>query len=56
MTDELSDEVKANFLANIPLKRLGKAEEVADLCVFLGSDQSTYITSQTISVCGGLNS
>ena len=56
MTDELSDEAKASYLANIPLKRLGKAEEIAQTCVFLGSDMSTYITGQTLSVCGGMNS
>ncbi|NRB46418.1 MAG: 3-oxoacyl-[acyl-carrier-protein] reductase [Saprospiraceae bacterium] len=56
MTDELSDEAKASYLANIPLKRLGKAEEIAQTCIFLGSDMSSYITGQTLSVCGGMNS
>lgn len=55
MTDELSEEAKAAYLTNIPLKRLGKGEEIAQTCVFLGSDMSTYITGQAISVCGGLN-
>lgn len=55
MTDELDEKTKAAYLQNIPLRRLGKAEEVADLCVFLGSDRSQYITGQTISICGGLN-
>ena len=55
MTDELDDKVKDNFLKNIPLGRLGEADEVADLCVFLGSDRSKYITGQVVSVCGGLN-
>lgn len=54
MTDKLDDKTKASYLTNIPLKRLGKAEEVADLCVFLGSDMSTYISGQTISVCGAM--
>ena len=39
---------------NIMLKRLGKPEEVANVVVFLGSDASSYITSQTINVNGGL--
>lgn len=56
MTDELSEEAKASYLANIPLKRLGKADEIAQTCIFLGSDMSTYITGQTLSVCGGMNS
>ncbi len=55
MTDELDDATKASFLAGIPLKRLGQASEVADTCVFLGSEMSSYISGQVISVCGGLN-
>lgn len=55
MTDELDEKTKAAYLQSIPMRRLGKAEEVADLCVFLGSDLSTYVTGQAISVCGGLN-
>lgn len=55
MTDELDEKVREAYLASIPLKRLGKAEEVADLCVFLGSDMSTYISGQVLSVCGGLS-
>jgi 3-oxoacyl-[acyl-carrier protein] reductase len=54
MTEKLDEKVKEAYLKNIPLNRLGSAEEVADLCVFLGSDQSSYITGQTISICGGL--
>lgn len=55
MTDELDEKTKADYLTNIPLKRLGRAEEIADACVFLASDMSTYITGQVLSVCGGLN-
>jgi 3-oxoacyl-[acyl-carrier protein] reductase len=55
MTGELDEKTKDAFLAGIPLKRYGTAEEVADLCVFLGSGMSTYITGQVISICGGLN-
>ena len=55
MTDALDDKVKAEFLKNIPLNRLGEAAEVADLCAFLGSDRAKYISGQVISVCGGLN-
>ena len=55
MTDTLDEKTRENFLANIPLKRLAKPEEVADAAVFLGSDLSQYITGQVLSVCGGLN-
>ncbi len=55
MTDELDEKTKESFLASIPMKRLGKAEEVADLCVFLASDSSQYISGQVLSICGGLN-
>ena len=55
MTDELDEKIKEGFLASIPMKRLGGAEEVADVCVFLGSDMSKYVSGQTISVCGALN-
>jgi 3-oxoacyl-[acyl-carrier protein] reductase len=55
MTDTLDEKTKENYLANIPLKRLGKAEEIADVCVFLGSEMSAYLSGQTISVCGALN-
>lgn len=55
MTEELDEKTKQQFLANIPLKRYGTAEEVADLCVFLLSDKSAYISGQAISICGALN-
>jgi len=55
MTESLDDKVKESYLQNIPMNRLGKAEEVADVCVFLGSDLSTYLSGQVISVCGALN-
>lgn len=52
MTDVLNDEVKKNILAQIPLKRLGQAEEVAQIARFL-SDQH-YVTGQVIHVDGGM--
>ncbi|MEM1322823.1 MAG: 3-oxoacyl-[acyl-carrier-protein] reductase [Bacteroidota bacterium] len=55
MTDELDEKTREAFLANIPLKRWGEPSEVADACVFLGSDMSRYISGQTLSVCGALN-
>ncbi len=55
MTDELDENMRKTFLANVPLGRFGQASEVARLAVFLASDMSSYVTGQTISVCGGLN-
>jgi len=55
MTHALTEEQKAAYEANIPLKKLGDGKDVADACIFLGSDMSTYVTGQVLSVCGGLN-
>jgi len=55
MTHVLDEKTKETFLKNIPLGRLAKAEEVADVVVFLASNQSSYVTGQVLSVCGGLN-
>ena len=55
MTHELDDKTKEAYMSNIPLKRLGSAEEIANACLFLGSNLSSYITGQTLSVCGGLS-
>lgn len=55
MTHALTEEQQKAYVDSIPLKRLGKGQDIADVCIFLGSDMSTYITGQTLSVCGGLN-
>jgi 3-oxoacyl-[acyl-carrier protein] reductase len=55
MTHVLDEKTKEMFLKNIPLGRLARAEEVADVVTFLASEQSSYVTGQVISVCGGLN-
>jgi len=55
MTDELDDKVKEAYTASIPLKRFGSVDDVADACVYLGSDMSTYISGQVLSVCGAMN-
>lgn len=55
MTGVLADEIKNNILAQIPMKRMGKPHEVANVALFLASDLSTYITGQVISVCGGMS-
>lgn len=55
MTEALPDEVKQQYFKSIPLGRFGKGEEVADLCVFMGSDKSAYISGQVVSICGALS-
>lgn len=54
MTEVLDPKVVEEWRSSIPLKRGGKPEDVANLVVFLGSDLSSYITGQTINVCGGM--
>jgi 3-oxoacyl-[acyl-carrier protein] reductase len=54
MTDALSDKVKADLAAQIPMERLGSSEDIANAVVFLASEQSSYITGQVIGVNGGM--
>lgn len=54
MTEVLSDQVKEDLQKQIPLQRIGDAEEVAKVALFLASDMSTYITGQVIQVDGGM--
>ena len=54
MTAVLDDKVVQGWRDAIPLKRGGNVDDVANLCVFLGSDMSAYITGQCINVCGGM--
>ena len=54
MTEVLDQKVVEEWRNAIPLKRGGQPKDVADLTVFLGSDMSSYITGQTIHVCGGM--
>ena len=55
MTGVLSDEVKLKWAEQIPLRRGGTPEDVANVAVFLGSDLSSYVSGQAIPVCGGMN-
>ena len=54
MTEKLTDKVKDAAVVTIPLKRMGKPEEVAKLAAFLASDESAYITGEVIKIDGGL--
>jgi 3-oxoacyl-[acyl-carrier protein] reductase len=55
MTAKLSEEVRKEWAAQIPLRRGGKPEDVAQACVFFASDLSGYVTGQVLSVCGGMS-
>jgi 3-oxoacyl-[acyl-carrier protein] reductase len=54
MTGELNESTVEEWKKAIPLKRGGDAEEVANVCLFLGSSLSSYVTGQVIQVDGGL--
>ena len=54
MTANLPKEVVDRYLQGIPLHRMGNPKDIADLCLFLASDEAGYITGQTINVDGGL--
>ncbi|MBY5920960.1 3-oxoacyl-ACP reductase FabG [Ferrimonas balearica] len=54
MTDELTDDQKAAIMGQVPVARLGQAQEIADAVVFLASDRASYITGETLHVNGGM--
>lgn len=54
MTDKLTEEVKNNYLSLIPMKKFGTGEDIAKAVKFLASDDSKYITGQTLCVDGGI--
>lgn len=55
MTDKLPENVKEEWIKTIPLKRGGVPEDVANVSLFLASDLSSYMTGQTLQVCGGMS-
>ncbi|MFH2142042.1 MAG: 3-oxoacyl-[acyl-carrier-protein] reductase, partial [Bacteroidota bacterium] len=54
MTAKLPKDVVEGWYSKIPLRRGGKPDDVANTCVFLGSELSSYISGQVINVCGGM--
>lgn len=54
MTDKLDEKVVQDWRNSIPLKRGGSPEDVANVTVFLASDNSAYVTGQVLNVCGGM--
>ena len=55
MTGKLPDDVKEAWIKGIPLRRGGTPKDVADACIYLGSDLSSYVSGQVLNVCGGMN-
>lgn len=55
MTEQLPEEVRNEWIQKIPLRRGGTPNDVADICVFLGSELSSYVSGQVINVCGAMN-
>lgn len=55
MTKVLNEDQKKNIMSQVPLKRLGQADDIANLALFLASEQSNYITGQVIHVDGGMS-
>lgn len=54
MTAILDESIRKSWADAIPLKRPGNNKDVANVCLFLASDMGSYVTGQTISVCGGM--
>ena len=54
MTDVLPDELKKTYLAQIPAGRFGMPDDIANACVFLASDEASYINGQTLNIHGGM--
>jgi 3-oxoacyl-[acyl-carrier protein] reductase len=55
MTDQLSEAVRAEWAKQIPLRRAGTSDDVANVALFLASELSSYITGQVIPIDGGMN-
>ena len=55
MTDKLTEEQKNRIIVNIPVNRLGKVEDISNGCVFLSSDEASFITGTTLHINGGMS-
>ena len=55
MTAQLPEEVRKDWMTKIPLRRGGQVEDIANVCLFLASDMSSYVSGQVIQIDGGMN-
>lgn len=55
MTDKLSDDQKNNIVKNIPVDRLGMPDDISNACVYLASDEASFITGSTLHINGGMS-
>ncbi|MCH1559120.1 MAG: 3-oxoacyl-[acyl-carrier-protein] reductase [Alphaproteobacteria bacterium] len=55
MTDKLSDDQKNNIVKNIPVNRLGMPDDISNACVYLASDEASFITGATLHINGGMS-
>jgi len=55
MTDKLSDDQKNNIVKNIPVNRLGMPDDISNACVYLASDEASFITGSTLHINGGMS-
>ena len=55
MTAQLPEETRAEWMKKIPLRRGGQVEDIANVCLFLASDMSSYVSGQVIQIDGGMN-
>ena len=54
MTEKLPEDIRKEWIKSIPLRREGKPEDIAKVCLFLASDLSAYVTGEVIKVTGGM--
>ena len=55
MTDKLTEDQKNKIIDNIPANRLGKAEDISNGCIYLASDEASFITGTTLHINGGMS-
>ncbi len=54
MTDQLPEDIRKSWISDIPLKRAGTTDDVANMALFLASDLSLYVSGQVLNVCGAM--